>query len=268
MSRSVLAAFGRLLVPEALFRRTPATALFLFYLALLPVYCLARVGEAKAMVWWLTLAIPSVLCLSMLAHAALARGRRRAAALFGSAAAITLAAEALGASTGVPFGSYSYTGTLGPQAFGLVPWLIPVAWCGMLYPAWAVGGAITRRPALRVAVAALAMTAWDLSLDPRMVAEGHWVWRTPGPYFGIPLENFVGWAVTAALVFVVWTALERGAAPAEAGVPLPTAAYAMVWLGEAIANALFWAGPLVGLCVFAGMGAFVAAAAVRLSRAA
>lgn len=267
MSGSPVAVLGRLLVPETLARRTPATALFLFYLALLPVYCLARAAGAPAMVWWLTLAIPTVLCSSMLAHAILSLGTRRAAAMFGSAAAITLAAEALGASTGFPFGAYTYTGTLGPQIFGLVPWLIPVAWCGMLYPAWAVAGAITRRSAPRIAVAALAMTAWDLSLDPRMVADGHWVWRTTGPYFGIPLENFVGWAATAALVFLVWTALGCGAVPIEPGVPLPVAAYTMVWLGEAIANVLFWAGPLVGLCVFAGMGVFVAAVAVRLNRA-
>jgi hypothetical protein len=39
----------------------------------------------------------------------------------------------------------------------------------------------------------------------------------------------------------------------------------MVWLGEAIANAIFWAGPLVGLCVFVGMGIFVALAAWRLA---
>ena len=36
-------------------------------------------------------------------------------------------------------------------------------------------------------------------------------------------------------------------------------------LGEAIANAIFWAGPLVGLCVFVGMGIFVGLAARRLA---
>ncbi len=219
------------------------------------------------MVWALTLAIPTLLCAAMFAHAAERRGPGNALALFGIGGAITLGAEALGAGTGFPFGAYTYADTLGPKALGLVPWLIPIAWCAMLYPSWQLAGLIVQPLPMRVIVAALAMTAWDLSLDPRMVADGHWIWRDGGPYFGVPLSNFAGWAATAAIVFSLWALLERRRPPqAEPGadVALPITAYALVWLGESAANAIFWAGPLVGLCVFAGMGVFVSLAAWRL----
>jgi len=36
-------------------------------------------------------------------------------------------------------------------------------------------------------VGGLAMTAWDLIMDPIMVAGGNWVWHTKGAYFGMPL---------------------------------------------------------------------------------
>lgn len=263
-----MTAVLRLVSLARLSPRAPSSVLFLVYLALLPVYCLALAGGATAMVWWLTLAIPIGLCAAMFAHALERRGLGAALALFVTGGAITLAAEALGAGTGIPFGAYAYADTLGPMAFGLVPWLIPIAWCGMLYPAWILAGVVTTRPLPRIVVAALAMTAWDLSLDPRMVSEGHWTWAGGGPYFGVPLSNFVGWAITAALVYAVWTWIERRRPPRPelpGLMPLPLTAYGMVWLGEAIANAIFWAGPLVGLCVFVGMGIFVGLAARRLA---
>jgi uncharacterized membrane protein len=34
----------------------------------------------------------------------------------------------------------------------------------------------------------LVMTAWDLIIDPIMVAGGHWVWDIQGAYFGILLR--------------------------------------------------------------------------------
>jgi len=61
---------------------------------------------------------------------------------------------------------YHYTDKLGAKFLGLVPYLIPAA----------VGG--------------LVMTAWDVVMDPIMVAGGHWVWDVNGAYHGIPLQNF------------------------------------------------------------------------------
>ncbi|MCS6849262.1 MAG: hypothetical protein RMN52_16280 [Anaerolineae bacterium] len=33
-------------------------------------------------------------------------------------------------------------------------------------------------------------------------------------------------------------------------------AYVVTWLGESLANAVFWGGPAVAVAVFAGMGMF------------
>ncbi len=123
---------------------------------------------------------------------------------------------------------------------------------------------------------ALAMTAWDLSLDPRMVADGNWIWQDGGIYFGIPLSNFAGWVVTSALIYAVWSRIDNfafGILNSELSIQnskfkiqnfaLPVWAYIITWVGESMANALFWGGPAVALCVFVGMGLF-AAPALRL----
>ena len=128
-------------------------------------------------------------------------------------------------------------------------------------------------PCLRILLSALALTAWDLSLDPRMVQDGNWIWHDGGVYFGVPLSNYWGWVVTAALVYAVWSLveirdwrlrpelvegleIEHHQSPITIHHALPVWAYIFVWLGESMANVLFWAGPWVGLCVFVGMGLF------------
>ena len=45
-------------------------------------------------------------------------------------------------------------------------------------------------------LAAGALTAWDVFLDPRMVREGYWTWPGGGRYEGVPASNFAGWFVT------------------------------------------------------------------------
>mgnify|MGYP001078631924 CR=1 FL=1 len=112
------------------------------------------------------------------------------------------AVEYLGSKTGVPFGRYAYTERLQPQ-LGHVPLLIPVAWLMMLPPAWAVAQYITGcagesgASLAFIAVSALTFTAWDLFLDPQMVAWRLWIWERPGAYFDIPWSNFAGWALAA-----------------------------------------------------------------------
>ena len=94
----------------------------------------------------------------------------------------TAAVERVGTSTGVPFGRYRYTGRLQPEVAG-VPVIVPLAWWSMAVPAReAAHGALGRwsTPARRVALGAVALTAWDLFLDPQMTAEGFWRWSRGG----------------------------------------------------------------------------------------
>lgn len=187
-------------------------------------------------------------------YLAQAAGANRAGAIVLAAGLLAWAAEAIGAHTGIPFGAYSYTQALWPHLLG-VPLLIPVAWVMMLPPAWAVAQRVTGRAAgpAFVAVSALAFTAWDLYLDPQMAHWGLWIWAQPGVYFGIPLVNFAGWLLVAALITVAVRP------PAFTEQPL-LVIYILTWLIEAVGQVFFWGlyGP--ALCGFIGMGVFVALA--------
>ena len=86
------------------------------------------------------------------------------------------AVEALGVATGFPFGRYAYGAALGPTLLG-VPLVIPLAWTWMAWPAWIAAGHLTGHSAAPGGrSAAVGLAAWDLFLDPQMVAEGYWTW--------------------------------------------------------------------------------------------
>ena len=181
-------------------------------------------------------------------------------------AILTWSAEFLGHTTGFPFGDYSYSGLLQPQLLD-VPLLIPLAWLMMLGPSWAVSYAVlgdkvrTRRDwVLFAALTGLAMTAWDLYLDPQMVGWGFWRWEQAGPYFGIPLSNFAGWFAVAGLV----TLCIR---PPRLSIGPLLLVYAVVWAFQAIGLAVFWEQPGPALFGFVGMGAVMGIAGYRARRA-
>ncbi|MCC6601792.1 MAG: carotenoid biosynthesis protein [Anaerolineae bacterium] len=172
-------------------------------------------------------------------------------------ALLTLFVEWLGSTTGFPFGRYRYTDLMQPQ-IAHVPVLIPFAWFMMLPAAWAVtrqiqaqlpGKWATHR-GLYLLLAGLAFTAWDLFLDPQMVAWGLWVWHEPGGYFGIPWVNYVGWWGTAVLL----TALIQ---PQNLPTKPLLIIYTITWFLETFGLLFFWGLPGPALVGGVVMGLFV-----------
>lgn len=180
-------------------------------------------------------------------------GLRRMSLVFMIIAIMTWGVEFLGSKTNFPFGSYDYTPLLQPQLGG-VPLLIPIAWFMMLPAAWNIAHLTvgTKNKLAYIAVATLAMTAWDLFLDPQMVMWKFWEWHEYGAYFGIPLVNYFGWLLTA---FVI-TAVIRPYRWQMPHYPL-WVVYAVVWFLQSIGLAVFWgmAGPAFFGCI--SMGAFL-----------
>ena len=206
-----------------------------------------------------TRALVRLMLATTMAEAAQARGWRRGLRPLAAAGGIGVAAELIGVRTGRLFGRYRYSGGLGPRVSG-VPVLAGAAWALMARPAWVVAGRLARRPAARVPLAAGALTAWDVFLDPRMVREGYWSWPAGGTYEGVPLSNFAGWLATSLAIFTAWSALDGDESAGDGGA---VALYVWTWAGETLANAVVWRRPLVAAAGGAAMGAFVVPALVR-----
>jgi len=212
-----------------------------------------------------TRAIVGLMLTASATEAAAARGARRGPALVAAAGAVGFAAELVGVATGRPFGHYTYSGKLGPRVRG-VPIAAAGAWAMMARPSWVVAGLVSRRRPVRVALAAGALTAWDVFLDPRMAREGYWSWPQGGRYEGIPATNFAGWLVTGAGVFALWALLDEEDDPAVDG-DGALALYAWTWIGELFANLVIWRRPRVAAAGGAAMGAFAVPALLSRARA-
>jgi uncharacterized membrane protein len=176
---------------------------------------------------------------------------------------VGLAAELVGVRTGRPFGRYSYSGRLGPRVGG-VPVLAAAAWAMMARPAWVAAGHVSHRPRYRVPLAAGALAAWDVFLDPRMVRDGYWTWRGGGRYEGVPASNYAGWIATDLVLYGAWAALERGRPGRRDDGALGM--YVWTWVGETVANAVLWRRPVTALAGGAAMGAVAVPALTRRLR--
>jgi carotene biosynthesis associated membrane protein len=145
-------------------------------------------------------------------HAYANIGRSRMLLLLCLTFIVSMLFESVGVATGLVYGRYHYTDMLGPRFLGLVPYLIPVAWFMMIYPAQViVEGLLGDRVPVgwrglwqMALMSAVVMTAWDLIMDPIMVHMGFWVWEVEGDYFGIPLHNYAGWLLTTFTIFLLY----------------------------------------------------------------
>lgn len=214
-------------------------------------------------------------CGAAVTHAAATRGWRTAGALVGVFGVGGWLVEAVGVVSGVPFGSYAYGTALGPAPLG-VPLLVGLAWCMTAWPAYlAALHLCPRRPrTIRVPLAAAALASWDLFLDPQMVDAGYWTWHHPTHALpglpGIPITNYAGWLLTAALLMTVFelTAGHRAAAEPRSRRrdAVPLSVYFWTYCSSVLAHAAFLHLPGSALWGGVVMGSIVVPLAVQLAR--
>jgi putative membrane protein len=122
-------------------------------------------------------------------------GRRAVAALsvlFG----YTYAVEYVGATTGVPYGEFSYEVSLGPMLAGTIPYALPLFFIPLVLNSYLLCllllGDRARSLFVRFPVVAGTVVAIDLVLDPAAVAIGFWRYDAGGFYCGVRWLNYAG----------------------------------------------------------------------------
>jgi uncharacterized membrane protein len=163
--------------------------------------------------------------------------------------------ENVGVLTGFPFGHYYFTDLMGPKLFH-VPILLGLAYVGMSYLSWTLGrlilgGARSPLAGSRVVtlplIASFIMVAWDLSQDPVWSTVLHaWIWLRGGPYFGVPVSNFLGWYLTVYLIYQSFALYLRGRSTSSD--PLPSSHWhqALLFYGVSAAGNLLLIIPQAG----------------------
>lgn len=197
-------------------------------------------------------------------------------------ALIASAVQSLGALTAIPFGPYVYTEHFGQQLFYPLPWAVPLMWVTVILVSRGVARLILRpwRQIRTYGLWLIGLTTalvvlLDLGLEPFAIHVKHyWYWNATKlklDWYGAPVVNFFGWAVTTLLILAFATPALINKKP----MPQPPPDYVplLVWL---LLDLLFATGaavhhlwPAFGLVCFSSI--VVAAAALcgaRLSGAA
>lgn len=187
-------------------------------------------------------------------------GLARTAIFFVISCSFSLTSELLGTGTGWPFGNYAYTDYLGWKVLDHVPFSIPLSWfyvgfaCYLVARQFVAGLGVTRQSLWTLAGAVWLLTVWDLVLDPAMAHESlrikFWEWSETGPYFGMPIKNFIGWSITGLLYMgvsrLLWRKeLEPGSF--KVGVPLVIYLANMVFAMALSASVDLWIPVLLAI---------------------
>ncbi|MCP9448291.1 MAG: carotenoid biosynthesis protein [Nitrospira sp.] len=148
--------------------------------------------------------------------------------------------------TGIPFGWYFYTGSTVGQELYLadVPFMDSISFSFLLYAAYCVAlclllphegysslGRFRLKPLrfnehTRTGLSVLALTVFlfmfiDMVIDPVALRGDRWFlgkiyyYPDPGIHFGVPLANYVGWAVVGTLSLAIYVPLERRLPPLD-----------------------------------------------------
>ena len=184
---------------------------------------------------------------------------------------------------GIPFGFYYYTGsTVGQELYlANVPFMDSLSFTFLLYASYCLALVfvlpsnprsnehslhLTLDPCVRTSGPVLVLTALfltfiDVVIDPVALRGDRWFlgliygYPAPGLYFGIPLANFVGWAIVGLIALSVYNLLDRRLPPfsrpvATDGVTTDLLLGVALYYGVLIFNLVmtFWIGEfLLGL---------------------
>lgn len=186
---------------------------------------------------------------AMFIHAILAYGILYAFQFLFITFSYALIVEQIGSRTGWPFGSYEYSGTLGYQIYG-VPLVVPFAWVMIAHPLLIAGRKVTKNWVFLYG--GLGMMAWDLFLDPQMVAADRWTWDFTGSHVPfqpeIPLSNTFGWLLTGmGLMAILNTALRFDRRKVSTPATVPNFFLLWTWFAGVVGNIFFFDSPGIAL---------------------
>ncbi len=165
----------------------------------------------------------------VLLHSSVSLGKIKTAIIFVITLSLGLISEFIGVNFGLIFGHYYYNPALSPFFFGTVPVMTVISWAIIIYMSYTITNIILRGftgtkpnihtqrillviPLIIILSAIDGMIAMnlDMILDP--VTASHqlagWFWIGGGPYFGIPISNFVGWFLVTFLAMILFRSYE------------------------------------------------------------
>ena len=105
--------------------------------------------------------------------------------------------------SGFPYSPFHYTDMIGMKIFSYTPFTVPFAYVplflGCIYLA-----SVRFKDNLKLIIAsAILVLVADLILDPAAVSLNFWVYEYSSIFYGVPLQNFLGWILTGIMATII-----------------------------------------------------------------
>lgn len=172
-----------------------------------------------------------------------------------------IAAEFVGVTTGLPYGPFHYTDSMGYRLGGIVPWSVAFVFAPLVLGSMRLASCATRDARLAIPISSLILVIHDMVLDPAAVSGGYWVWARGGAYYGVPVSNFIGWLLVGLLASAILHLFTAGFRTRLTGLPRGTEI-------SLLEITCFWAGfsAWSGMFIPAGIGVALACFAFLCTR--
>ena len=161
------------------------------------------------------------------------RGLAKGAGVLASLGLLALVIEILAVKTGLLYGSFKYSDSVGYRILDSAPWLVAFAVPPIILGAFWLASKITNS-IWRVAITGLFVVPAYIVIAPAVARMSIWQWETEGVFYGVPLQAFVAWFIVGALGGLILSKLWED----EARRSLAYSLFALLW---------FWGGVNVGL---------------------
>jgi putative membrane protein len=155
-------------------------------------------------------------------------GWRRTGLFFGITWAVAFLAEFSSTRIGIPFGLYHFNGsTMGQELYlSNIPFITSISFSFLLYASYSLAlflllskedapGMADRTTWPVLGLSVLLFVLLDVVIDPVALRGDRWFlgkiydYVYPGAHFGVPLSNYVGWAVVGAVSLAIYFPLDR-----------------------------------------------------------
>jgi uncharacterized membrane protein len=130
--------------------------------------------------------------------------------------------------TGIPFGWYFYNGsTVGQELYFFdVPFMDSISFSFLLFAAYSVALGLLLPVEKVYGLTAFLFAFIDMVIDPVALLGDRWFlgkiyyYPDPGWHFGVPMANYVGWAVVGLIALAMYFFLDRRLAPLALARPI------------------------------------------------
>lgn len=162
------------------------------------------------------------------------RGFGRGLGLFAVLGALAFAIEAAAVKTGLLYGNFKYSDSVGYRVLDSAPWLIALAVPPIMLGAFWLANKVTSS-IWRVLLTAIFILPVYVVIAPGVTRMSVWQWETAGIFFGVPLQAYGAWFLSGLISGFVINAF-WGDSPVKRS--LAYSSFILLW---------FWGGVNLGL---------------------